>query len=673
MSEPLTDGSPPADGATEAAALRAEIARLSQELSAQQQLYIQLSETLKRQEEDTRVFRRQLTVRIAEGIAQAVTVTAPPNTARRRWLYAAVQAVGVLRREGPAGLRTAAHERRLGRDAQLVHGVRAQYDAWRGVHEPTAEQLAEMREESRGWTGRPLVSVLVPTYESNPEWLRPALDSVLAQAYENWELCIADDGSRDPAVRTCLEEYTTKDPRVRVVFRPRNGGISAASASALEMATGEFVALLDHDDVLAPHALYRVVKALHSTADADVVYSDEDLLLVDGRRVPGFFKPDWSPELLTSVNYMCHLAVLRTQLVHDVGGFRDGFDGSQDHDLLLRATEKARTVVHIADVLYSWRQVPGSVALHSDSKMYAYQAGRRAVADAVGRRGLTGSVTLGAQLGTYNVRLVVTGSPRVAIVIPTRDRLNLLLACVDSIERRSTYRNWTITIVDNDSSEPATLDYLATTAYTVVRAPGHFNYSHLVNVGRDHVDADYILTVNNDVEVRSPDWIEAMLEQAQRPEVGVVGARLLYPDGRPQHEGIGVGNVGGASTAVNLDAGWLGSVIRDVSAVTGACQMTRLTVFDEVHGYDEKLHVGYNDVDFCLRVRRAGYRIVYTPHAELVHREGSTRGPLSPAADERLFYERWTAAGGLRDPYVNPHVRHLNPLSLRVGAGEHRE
>jgi GT2 family glycosyltransferase len=670
MSEPLTDGSSPADGAAETAALRAEIARLSQELSAQQNLYIQVSETLKRQEEDIRAWRRQSTVRIAEGIAHAVAVVAPPDTARRRALYAAVQAVAVLSREGPSGLRTAVRERRLGRRAQQVHGLRAEYRAWRRAHEPTAGQLEQMREESRTWTNRPLVSVLVPTYESKPAWLRPALDSVIAQAYENWELCIADDGSRDPAVRLCLEEYAAADARVRVVFRPTNGGISAASATALEMATGEYIALLDHDDVLHPHALYSVVQTLRSTPDADVVYSDEDLLLVDGQRAPGFFKPDWSPELLTSVNYMCHLAVLRTQLVRDVGGFREGFDGSQDHDLLLRATERSRAVAHIADVLYSWRQVAGSVALQSDSKMYAYQAGRRAVADALDRRGLTGSVTLGAQLGTYHARLVVADSPPVAIVIPTRDRLSLLRACIESIERRSTYRNWTITIIDNDSCEPETLEYLSATTHNVVRVPGHFNYSNLINVGRSHVDGEYILTVNNDVEVRSPDWIEAMLEQAQRPEVGVVGARLLFPDGRPQHEGIGVGNLGGASTAVNLDAGWLGSVIRDVSAVTGACQMTRLTVFDEVHGYDEQLHVGYNDVDFCLRVRRAGYRIVYTPHAELVHREGATRGPLSPAADERLFYERWVLEGGLRDPYVSPHIRHLNPLSLRVGAGE---
>ena len=673
----MADQDPPRPGDSETAPapngdteevqrLRAEVARLSSELSSQQRLYIQVSEALARQEEDLRLWQRKGTVRIAVAIQRAAATVAPPRTARRRWLFAAAQAGAILRSDGGRGLVAAVRQGRLGRTAQADAEVREQYDEWRVLHDPDTERLKEMRRQDREWTYRPLVSVLVPTYESQVDWLRPALESVLGQVYENWELCIADDGSTDPRVRECLEQFVAADARVRVVYRPANGGIAAASATALDMAGGEYVALLDHDDLLAPHALHSMVAALQGDAVPEVVYSDEDLKLVDGRRVPGFFKPDFSPDLLLSVNYMCHLAMLRTDLVRAVGGFRPGFDGSQDHDLLLRATERATTVAHVADVLYTWRQVPGSVALQSDSKMYAYEAGRRAVTDALQRRGLAGEVTLGRQLGTYYVRLAITGSPRVAIVIPTRDRVHLLRQCIESIERLSSYAHYSITIVDNDSTLPETLRYLDEGSHRVVRVPGHFNYSKLINAGRRSVEADFLLTLNNDIVVRSPDWIEALLEQAQRPEVGVVGGRLLYPDGRTQHEGIGVGNLSDASTAINLDAGWLGGIIRDVSAVTGACQMSRLDVFDAVGGYDESLQVGYNDVDYCLRVRQLGYLVVYTPHAELMHHEGATRGPLSPAADERIFHDRWVRDGGLRDPYVSEHLLLLNPLRIRV-------
>jgi GT2 family glycosyltransferase len=636
--------------------LRAENERLSAELGTNQRLMMATAADLNN-------LRDSGAGRVVDAVQRGVQRVAPPGTRRQHSLHRMVRAAIVLRRDGPSGLRKAVR----GRDRGLIGTVQEQYDEWRARHEPTWEDLNRMRHENLVWTARPLISIIMPTYNPHEDWLRPAIDSVLGQVYDNWELCIADDASTAPHVEPILKQYAASDPRIKVVRREQNGGIAAASASALEIATGEFVGLLDHDDLLRPHALHRVVELLQSDPELDIVYSDEDMLQPDGTYGKPFFKPDWSPDFLLSVNYICHFLVLRRQLVERAGGFRSGFDGAQDHDLLLRATEHARRVGHVPDVLYAWRQVPGSVALTGDAKMYAYEAGRRSVEEALVRRGLSGRVTLAEDLGRYHVRLDVAGEPEVAIVIPTRDRVDLLRQCIDSIESLSTYPNWSITIVDNDSVDPETLAYLEQTPHRVVRKPGHFNYSRLINLGRKQVDAPYMLTVNNDVTVISRDWIEALLEQVQRPEVGVAGGRLLYPDGRVQHEGIGLGNVRGGYIAANLDAWWMGRIIRDVSAVTGACQMIKLAVFDEVGGYDESLQVGFNDVDFCLRVHKAGYLIVYTPHAELSHPESASRGrALDPVADYHIFWSRWGAEGGIHDPYLSPHVRDLNPLQLRL-------
>lgn len=544
--------------------------------------------------------------------------------------------------------------------------MQREYDQWRLRHEPVEADLIRMRTESRAWMDRPLISIVMPTYNPELDWIRPAVESVIAQTYENWELCIADDASTAPHVAAILAGYAAGNPRIKVVMRPQNGGIAAASASALALATGDFIALLDHDDTLREHALHSVVETINAAPDTDIVYSDEDLLLADGTRGRPFFKPDYSPDLLLAVNYMCHFLVIRRSVVEAAGGFRTGFDGAQDHDLLLRATEKARRVGHVPDVLYSWRQVPGSVALSSNAKMYAYEAGKRAVEEALQRRRLAGRVSLGRQLGTYHVRLRISDQPHVAIVIPTRDRVDLLRSCVESIEKRSTYANWSITIIDNDSVDPATLQYLNHSRHRVVRCPGAFNYSALINRGRAAVDAPYMLTVNNDTVVISEDWIEALLEQVQRPEVAVAGGRLLYPNGNPQHEGIAVGNVRGGYMAANLDAGWLGRVIRNVTAVSGACQIVKTAVFDELGGYEERMGVAYNDVDFCLRAREAGYLVIYTPHAQLRHRESASRGPLDPYSDHELFWARWGRVGGIRDPYLSPHLRELHPLRIRL-------
>jgi len=644
-----------------------EVERLTDELAAQRTLMTQTYEAMRKQEQDVIAWRASGAVRLAYMIQRGTTLVAPPGTARQRGLRRTVLAGMRIARVGRTALRQILPNRGVGQFAESGTNSLVQYDAWREIHDPTAADLERMRRENGLWDVRPLVSIIMPTYNPEPSWVRGAIDSVAEQVYENWELCISDDASTGSHVQTLLARHAAADPRIKLVLREQNGGIADASASALEIATGEFVAFLDHDDVLRPHALHRVVEHLLSVPQTDVVYSDEDILLPGGRRASPHFKPDWSPDLLLSVNYMCHLLVARRVLVEQIGGFRQGFDGAQDHDLILRLTEKAEQVGHVSDILYSWTQVAGSVAAAPRAKMYAYEAGRRAVRDALDRRGVKATVSFGDQLGTYHVRRAVIGEPGVAIIIPTRDHLDLLRECLNSVETLSTYRNWSITIVDNGSIEPETLDFLAGTVHAVVRRPGPFNYSELINFGRSQVDAQYLLLINNDIVTITPDWIEALLEHAQRSEVGTVGARLVYPGGTTQHEGIGLGNICMASTAVNLDAGWMGRVVRDVSAVTGACQMVRSSVFDEVGGYDEALPLAYNDVDFCLRVHKAGYLIVYTPHAELSHPESASRGKaLDPLADYELFWSRWGAAGGIRDPYLSPHIRDLNPLQLRL-------
>ncbi len=646
--------------------LQQELSRLSDELGAQQRLFVQSVQELRAHEEELASWHSSGAARLAKSLQRGVAVVAPPASLRRQTVHELMRAAAALRDGGPTALRTSL-KRRRDRGTLESAEVRRQYEQWRALNEPDWAALKHMRVVNQTWPWRPLVSIVMPTYNPDATWLQEAIDSVQRQAYENWELCIADDGSTRAGVRTLLELVARVDPRIKVTFRARNEGIAAASNSALEMTTGEFVALLDHDDVLRPHALHRMVEYLQDARDADVIYSDEDVLAGDGSRPSVFFKPDWSPSFLLSVNYVCHLLFMRRSLVQQVGGFRAGFDGSQDHDLVLRITEVARHVGHVAEVLYSWRQHSGSVALDPEAKMYAYEAGSRAVEEALQRRGTPGRVQPSHELGRYHSRLLIAHPSPVAIIIPTRDRVALLRDCIDSIERQSSYRAWTITIIDNDSADPETLDYFEKTPHRVIRHPGYFNYSRLINAGRSHIEAPYMLTLNNDVTVITPDWLEALVEQAQQSTVGVVGGRLLFPDGRPQHEGIGLGNVGGGHIACNLDAGWMGRVIRDVGAVTGACQMIKTSVFDQVGGYDETIHVAFNDVDFCLRVRAAGHRIVYTPHAELRHRESATRGRLNPSADAEIVWDRWGPQGGLRDPYVSPHLRLLHPLTLNLG------
>jgi glycosyltransferase involved in cell wall biosynthesis len=540
------------------------------------------------------------------------------------------------------------------------------YAAWFDAHPLGAATRSDIARQAAALPYQPRISIVMPVYNTDPDVLDAAVTSVLEQTYPLWELCAVDDASTDERTVRKLREIAGRDPRVKVDRLATNAGIVGASNAALAMATGEFVALLDHDDELLPEALFEVVTLLNEEPDLDFVYSDEDKLDFEGKRTTPFFKPSWSPHLHLGVNYVTHFAVYRRSLLDVLGGFRDGFDGSQDYDLSLRATEVARRVGHIAKPIYAWRMVPGSAAVTHDAKPYALDAARRALGQALVRRGVEGRIERGLVPGTWRPRYKIVGDPLVSILIPTRNGRRMLERCIESIDEKTTYRNFELVVVDNGSDDPETLDYLRSLKGRVVRYPYRFNYARQMNMAVDAAHGDQVLFLNNDVEVVTPGWLEAMVELAQHSAVGAVGARLVLPSGRPQHEGVFVGFGGGS--AGNVDFGdyfGLGRMIRDATAVTAACMLMRLEAFHRVGGFDERLRVAFNDVDLCLRLRQRGYQIVYTPHAELYHAESASRGSLHPEEDEAFFVRRWGRPGVFVDPFYNPNLDSVRPFRLQ--------
>ena len=487
-----------------------------------------------------------------------------------------------------------------------------QYRRWMAAHDPAPATLEEQRARSRAWVDPPLISVVVPVFDPAPDWLAACIGSVRAQTYDHWELCLADDASTQPHVRSILEEAAAADPRIKVVFRERNGGIAAASDTALELATGELVGLLDYDDVLRPHALFAVAERVREEPDAGLVYSDEDKLMPDGTRALPAFKPDWSPDLLLSVNYVCHFTVMRRDLVEKVGGFREGFEGSQDHDLVLRVAETGAPVLHVADVLYGWRVVPGSAALANDEKPHAWTAGLRAVEDSLRRRGLEATANLRAEPGWYDVRYAVAGDPSVA----------------------------------------------------VIAAPGP-DRAAAANDAAFEADADLLLFLDPALEPRRPSGRDPSSSRRCAGRSGPSAAASPVLTARPSTRGwssVWRGRSRDADlTDYRAEHGFARG-IRDVSAVSGACMMLRRDVFASAGGFDASTGP-LADVDLCLRLRNEGYRIVFTPLVEL-------RGPggRAPASEEELaaFRERWGDPSVFRDPFISPHIERLSPLTLRV-------
>ena len=516
----------------------------------------------------------------------------------------------------------------------------------------------------------------MPVYNTDERWLRRAIESVQHQLYSNWELCIADDRSTDPRVGEVLREIQSSDPRLRIHFREVNGHISAASNSALALASGEFIVLLDHDDVLPRHALAAVVHELNRHPDADIVYSDEDRIDEAGRRYDPYFKPDWNPELFYGQNLISHLGVYRTSMVRQVGGFREGFEGSQDYEMALRVVEETQSarIRHIPLILYHWRAIPGSAALDVHQKSYATDAARLAVEAHFTRTGVEATIEPAPHAPYYQrIRYKVPEPrPHVTIIIPTKDRTELLSTCVTSIVSRSTYRQFDVVIVDNGSTEPESHAYFERVqqdpCISVLRIDAPFNFSRINNQAAARARGSLLCFLNNDTEVISPDWLEEMVSLAVRDGVGAVGAMLYYPSNTMQHAGVVLGLGGIASHPHRGERRGMpgnygrAALTQTMSAVTAACMVLRKDTFEAVGGFDETLAVAYNDVDLCLRLGARGFRNVWTPYAELYHFESVSRGDdLHGAnlprflAESQAMRDRWQ--GQLdADPYYNPNL-----------------
>jgi len=518
----------------------------------------------------------------------------------------------------------------------------------------------------------PRFSILTPVYETPGPVLEKMLRSVRRQSFPDWELCLVDDRSADPRIGAALERAQAAEPRIRVERRVENGGIVAASNDALAMARGEFVALLDHDDELHPDALAHVAEAIERTPEADYVYTDEDKIDLRGRHTMPFFKPDWSPERLRTQMYTCHLSVLRRSLVEEVGGFDPEFEGSQDWDLVLRVTERARAVVHVPRVLYHWRILETSAAAAAEAKPWAFEAGRRAVQAHCERIGLAAEVEQDADdPGVLHLRPRLEHEPLVSIVIPTGGQVRdvrfepvvLVLNCVRSIVERSTYENYEIVVVVDEDGEPEVTDELRAVVgerLRVVRFEGEFDFSAKINLGAIESRGEHLLLLNDDIEVSTPEWIERMVMYSEREGVAAVGGRLVWGDARLQHVGVHFehGLPGHMFRGFAGDyTGYMNSVLiaRNCLAVTGACLMTRREVFDRLGGLTSEFPVNFNDVDYCLKAHAAGLRIVYDPDLRLFHFESSSRPARVEEWEFNRLVERWREATAV-DPYGNPNL-----------------
>ncbi|WP_181300001.1 glycosyltransferase [Paraburkholderia caribensis] len=564
-------------------------------------------------------------------------------------LYSTSQLSAKLNREVPGYLREwqkalPEGEAALGGSADI--GILEPYSAWRAVNALSDIDIHELRSALAQRAGKlPKISIITPIYNTAPELFEQLERAVAGQIYTNWEWCLADDGSPSPHVRPMLERARSLDNRIKVVRLEKNGGISIATNAAVENACGEIIAFVDHDDLITSDCLAEMALYYADHPDADVVYSDDDKVDTAGRHFAPQFKPDWSPVLLLSYMYMGHVFTVRRALFRELGGFRKPFDGSQDYDFALRAVEKARHVGHVSKILYNWRVVPGSTAASGDAKPASFEAGRKAVEEAIERRGLVGATVVqpewarAAKVGMFEVDFSDDG-PSVSIVIPTKNQMGFLKTCVESLSR-TTYRNFDVLVVDNGSDDPKTLEYLDSLKgrprHAVVRIPskgGRFSFSALMNEAVTHCRNDYVLFLNNDTEVISERWLSAMMGYAQMEKVGAVGARLYFEDRTIQHAGIVHGyNEGMVGHAFRCkpphDWGYLGFIrtAREYSAVTAACMVTPRKLFNEIGGFDETdFAVAYNDVDYCYRLIQAGWHCVYAPQAELFHFEGKSRG-----------------------------------------------
>jgi GT2 family glycosyltransferase/cyclopropane fatty-acyl-phospholipid synthase-like methyltransferase len=608
----------------------------------------------------------------------------PVGSRRERWMLIMFRALSVLRNEGPkAFVDRSVWKIRSGEpvavDATDLEQKMVDYQAWIAQFELDEDALTHQREQAQAFPYHPLISFVTPVFNPPPEVLEKTLTSVRDQTYDNWEICLADGASDDQDVKDVLEKYTQSDPRFRVSYLEANLGISGNSNQSLAMAQGEYIALLDHDDLLTPDMLYQVIRVLNEKPETDFIYFDEDKVSGDDdtRRDP-FLKPDWSPEMLLSANYLTH-PVIRRSLVDDAGGFDPQMDGTQDWDLAFRCTEKTDKIHHIPRILYHWRQISGSTAAQFDAKSYVFDRQIKCVQNHLGRIGLPQAQATFTSPGFLRVVWPPSGK-RVSIIIPTKDKVDFLEKCVDSILKFTAYIDIEVLVIDNNSSDPETFAYYFTLSkddrVRIIDYPEEFNYSAANNFGAKHATGDFLLFLNNDIEALDPGWLDELVRWVEQPEIGAVGAKLLYPDGKIQHAGVVLGMEGHASHvfwgAVERQSGPFGSVdwYRNYMAVTGACMMIRREVFEEIGGFDEEYVLAFSDVEICIRMIKGGYRVLYTPYARLRHHEGISRGDHIPAKDIHVGADQLMNIVEAGDPYFNPNLSYTSRIPMLAKQGE---
>ena len=545
------------------------------------------------------------------------------------------------------------------------------YEAWLARHKVDKRTLR--RQKHAAFAQKPLISIVIPLYCTPLPYLKELLESVRRQSYENWQLCLAD-GSPDDKVKEFIEKHYGREKRIVYRKLEENGGISVNTNEAVALAAGEYLMLCDHDDTLEPDALYEIVKAINDTG-ADVLYTDEDKVSMDGRHYfdPNF-KPDFNLFRLRENNYICHIFVVKKSLTDETGLLRSEFDGAQDFDFILRCCEKAQKITHIPKVLYHWRCHMDSTAADPSSKAYAYEAGRKAVREHYQRLGIDAKVEMTERPGWYRSHVKVQGNPLISVIIPNKDHTDDLELCLFSMTRKSTYRNYEILIVENNSEKEETFEYYRKLPDRYPKArvltwEKEFNYSAINNFAAKEAKGEYLLFLNNDVEILTPDWMEEMLQNCQQENVAAVGAKLYYPDDTIQHAGVvlGLGGIAGhiMCRASKEDPGYFGRMIsvQEISAVTAACMMVKKSDFDAVGGLDETFQVAFNDIDLCMKFRAAGKKIIFTPYAELYHYESKSRG-LEDTPEKQFrfdkevkrFQEKWAQQLEMGDPYYSPNL-----------------
>ena len=541
-------------------------------------------------------------------------------------------------------------------------GVHEQYQIWLKQHQLTQSMVLEIHRELKRLAYRPLLSLVITIGNAHEEWLREAMESVRGQFYTNWELWIIGVSSISGSTKRVIEEYRALDPRIKHES-PAESALETVHKNGFHLASGEFVCFLGQHDELAPDALLEVIRQLNERPDLDLLYSDEDTFNVQGQRVEPFFKPDWSPDLLLSVNYLAHSCVFRRSFLLETAAFEADSQKDSAYDLILQFTEKTDKICHIPKVLYHSRQFPPTRTSRDEHERSPDSEEKMALERALQRRGEKGHIEE-IQPGRFRVSYQLRDHPLVSIIIPTRDRLRFLERCIGSIEKKTQYPRYEIIVLDNESASPQMQHYLERVAqkWRVCRYSGPFNFSAINNYGASHAHGEYLLFLNDDTEVVGAHWLTAMMGQAQRHGVGIVGAKLLYPNGTIQHAGVVLGICGGAGHAFRYgpDKDWgyhgFAHLMRNCSAVTGACMLIPRWIFDQVQGFDIRLPVEYNDVDLCLRVAQKGHRIVYTPEAVLYHYESATRRGKRSHADEELFRQIWGDRIQMGDPYYNPNL-----------------